>query len=277
MRSPEELRKAILEWSRPRSLADALQIIGAVVATAWFVFTTDFGPWRPILPLLALAFFCFAIWAISLVRSLLFSASPSAQAAQESTPLPTPSAEPTNKAPVLVACYVSKRGHERTDTETGPRGNFHVLKCRVHNTSDKTVSNIVMTLACRSLHRGNVLGALVRNTGPEEIVFDRQLSLNPHGSIEFVFFSQKEDDPANIYLGDHKDEDATRIEGITRGEATHFITLAIGATDMIPTYKNFVAITLNPSRLIALEHDSRRWGHHQFSPSPYVSADVPVH
>jgi hypothetical protein len=61
----------IYEWCRPKSLADALQIIGAVVATAWFAFGTDFGQWRPVLPLLAVAFFCFTLWGISLIRQLL--------------------------------------------------------------------------------------------------------------------------------------------------------------------------------------------------------------
>ena len=72
MASPAQIWKRVYEWCRPRSLADALQIIGAVVTTAGFVAAIDFGPWRPILPLLAVAFFAYLLWAISLVRQSLY-------------------------------------------------------------------------------------------------------------------------------------------------------------------------------------------------------------
>jgi hypothetical protein len=72
MRDPAEIRRQIYQWCVPKSLGDALSIVAAVVATLAFLYSTDFGQWRPVLPLLALAIFAYTLWAITLVRQLLY-------------------------------------------------------------------------------------------------------------------------------------------------------------------------------------------------------------
>src|SRR5262249_50050057 len=159
----------------------------------------------------------------------------------------------------------SKTFSERTETEEGPRGTFQVLRCQVENNSEKTISNITMSIACRSWQKLKLV--TFKDTGPVDLRFDGgPPTLNPHQVVEFVFFSQSVNDADQIYLGDHKNQDAQRIE-IPRGEGTHFITLAIGAADTALTIKNMVVLTLSPAKLISLEFDSRRWGHHGNSPT----------
>jgi hypothetical protein len=88
----------VYEWCRPKSLADALQILGAAVATAWFVFTTDFGPWRPFLPLLAVALFGYTLWSISLVRQLLYPGAVSNNRPTGQQPVPAAATAATTPA-----------------------------------------------------------------------------------------------------------------------------------------------------------------------------------
>jgi len=166
-------------------------------------------------------------------------------------------------APAILACYTSKRRHQRTDTESGPRGNFHVIKCKLWNNSKKTISNITVDLYCRSV---NSKTQTYTDTGPIKIKFGDPLALNPGQQVELILLSQNETDANIIYLGDHKDNNVYPIKIVHQGEITHFITVQVGAHDMAPTSKNLVAITLDPPKLIALEYDSRRWENHDKAP-----------
>jgi hypothetical protein len=124
MRDPAEIRRTIYEWCVPKSLGDALSIGGALATTAWFVFGTDFGPWRPVLPLVAVAFFCFLLGSITLVRYLLYPS-----AGEKAAPIvptkkpvkPEPAVEfwlPSNWAPGFrIGKLEQSEGAPRLETE----------------------------------------------------------------------------------------------------------------------------------------------------------------
>jgi len=97
MNSTEKLKenaRRFIAWCRPNSLADLLQIAGAAIGTVVFVhglWPDTLGVLQPLLPLFALAFFAYLLWAMVLIRNLFF---PSQTAGSQPLVLSTSAMQP---------------------------------------------------------------------------------------------------------------------------------------------------------------------------------------
>lgn len=161
------------------------------------------------------------------------------------------------------------------ETEEGPRGKFYVLKCSIGNNTTKTILDVGIFLNCRSW-QGLTL-PIYKDVERRLIFDDGPLVLHPGQNFEFAYLSQSVDDPGVLYLGDHNDNEAQRIVPYNQS-SQHFVTVTATGIDRVPEFKNLVALTVvhgSAVSLFALDHDSRRWGHPNNSPSPIMGFDSP--
>ena len=81
MDRPHQFREYLgrfAEWCKPKSLAEFIEIaaaaFGTIVFVRWLMGEASLGALRPLLPLFGVAFFAYLLWAIVLVRRLLYPA-----------------------------------------------------------------------------------------------------------------------------------------------------------------------------------------------------------
>ena len=85
----KEYARRFIAWCWPKSLKEFIEVAAALGVTAIFIrglLPNALGALQPLLPLFALAFFTFALWAIVLVQRLFFLSQPEAPRAPKPRP-----------------------------------------------------------------------------------------------------------------------------------------------------------------------------------------------
>ena len=89
--------------------------------------------------------------------------------------------------------------------------------------------------------------------------------------LRFAIISQNQEEN-RVLLGDHVDDDEYHCD--LKGPGIHFITIVVTAEDVPVTFKNLIVRTGIKGNMVALEHDSRRWGAPENAPNPYERSNA---